>query len=283
MRHGFLLVDKPRGPTSHDVVSAARRSLGERSIGHIGTLDPGATGLLVLAVGAKALKVIEFFTGLPKSYELGIRLGAVSTTYDADGVIEPMTPKPGWTEPTEADIVRLLRDRFTGNIAQVPPAHSAVHVNGKRAYDLARAGKEVDLPARTVSITRCDLLHYAYPVLRLSVDCGSGTYMRSLAHDLGGLLRSGAYLETLRRTTVGQWNVQDAVAPERVSWAAVRPLKEALAHFPRIELTAREAEDLRFGRRIARALDGEVFGWLDGLPMAVLVPAEGQAQPRKVL
>lgn len=284
MRHGFLLIDKPRGQTSHDTVAIARRILGERKIGHIGTLDPGATGLLVLAVGAKALKAVEFFGGLTKSYEMDVRFGEVSSTYDMDGVIEPVTPKPGRPEPSEIDVRRAIDDRFVGKIAQVPPAHSAVHVNGRRAYDLARQGKEVNMPARTVSISRCVITKFAYPDLRLSVDCGSGTYMRSLAHDLGQMLHVGAYVSALRRTAVGEWKVADACAPDDMSWRSVLPLKDVLSALPGIQVTPQEAEDLRFGRRIRREVSGDVFAWSEGLPIAVLEPAgNGEAKPRKVL
>jgi tRNA pseudouridine55 synthase len=284
MRHGFLLIDKPRGQTSHDTVAIARRLLNEPKIGHIGTLDPGATGLLVLAVGAKALKVVEYFSGLTKSYEMDVRFGFVSTTYDADGAVEPVTPKPGRPEPTEIDVRRLIDDRFVGKIAQVPPAHSAVHVNGKRAYDLARQGKEVNIPARTVSITRCKIVSYAYPDLRLSVDCGSGTYMRSLAHDLGQMLHVGAYVTELRRTAVGEWDIKDACLPDDIGWRHVVPLKDVLSTLPGIQITAEEAEHLRFGRRIRRSVSGDTFAWFEGLPIAVLESAgDGEAKPRKVL
>lgn len=286
MRHGFLLIDKAKGPTSHDAVSAVRKALGERDAGHLGTLDPAASGLLVLAVGAKALKVIEFFNGLEKEYVADVRLSATSTTYDGEGVVEPTPPKPGWTEPDRSEIARVIAQRFVGKIDQVPPSHSAVHVAGVRAYDLARRGKEVSIPARSVEIRACEVLSYAYPNLRLRIECGSGTYIRSLAHDLGAVLRCGGYLAELRRTKVGEWSVENAVPADGARWTDVLPLKDVLAGLPRIEVSSTEAEDLRHGRKIPREITAGTWAWFEGLPIAVLVPAKDgsrMAQPRKVL
>lgn len=283
MRHGFLLIDKPTGPTSHDAVQTVRRTLPEKSAGHIGTLDPGASGLLVLAVGAKALKVIEFFGGLSKEYIAEITFGAVSSTYDADGVIETVTPKAGWVEPDAVMLRRAITERFIGSISQVPPAHSAVHVDGKRAYALARKGIEVTMKARTVRIDACEVINYNFPHATLRVSCGSGTYIRSLAHDLGEMLRCGGYLSALRRTKVGEWDVADAVAPEKATWTNVLPLKEVLNNLPKLELNAAEMEDIRHGRAIKRTIEQETFAWFEDLPVAVLLPAGANARPRKVL
>lgn len=286
MRHGFLLIDKPSGPTSHDAVAIVRRTLSESHVGHLGTLDPLASGLLVLAVGSKALKVIEFFSDLPKEYEALVRFGAVSSTYDAQGMIEASPAKPGWEPPDQSVLLRMLRERFTGKIKQVPPAHSAVHVDGKRAYERARRGESVDLPARTVDITACDVLAYEYPTLKLRIRCGAGTYIRSLAHDLGVVLRCGGYLEGLRRTKVGEWVVGDAAAPERAAWSHVLPLKEILKTFHGIELTDAEAIDIGFGRAVRREVQPDTIAWHKDLPVAVLMPAKDgsrMAQPRKVL
>lgn len=283
MRHGFLLIDKPTGPTSHDAVQTVRRTLPEKSAGHIGTLDPGASGLLVLAVGAKALKVIEFFNGLTKEYEAEVTFGSISSTYDKDGVIETVEPKAGWTVPDEVQLRRAIEERFIGKISQVPPAHSAIHVDGTRAYELARKGIEVEMKARTVQIDRCDIISYTYPKAVLRVSCGSGTYIRSLAHDLGEMMRCGAYLSALRRTKVGSWDVSNAVAPEDVTWAHVLPLKEVLKDLPKLELDVSEMEDIRHGRTIKRTIEGETFAWFEDLPVAVLIPAGFNARPRKVL
>lgn len=286
MRHGFLLIDKPVGPTSHDGVAIVRRTLGERSIGHLGTLDPAASGLLVLAVGSKALKVVELFKDLPKEYEADVRFGSISTTYDREGVIEELAPKPGWEPPNHLKLRTLLEDRFIGKTTQIPPAFSAVHVNGQRSHVLARKGEEVSIPARVVEVRRCDIVSYEYPDLRLSIACSSGTYIRSLAHDLGQLLYFGSYLSGLKRTKVGEWSVADAVAPDEAKWVHVRPLREVLQGFPSVEITEQEATDLRHGRNIHKEVTDGTFAWHEGLPIAILVPAKDgsrMAHPKKVL
>lgn len=286
MRHGFLLIAKPCGPTSHDAVAQVRRLLHEQKIGHLGTLDPAAEGLLVLAVGAKALKVIELFDDLSKEYGAHVCLGATSTTYDREGVIERWHPVPGWHTPDELMIRSTISARFLGKIQQVPPAHSAVKVGGERAYRKARQGRGVNIPPREVEISECVIEKYLYPDLYLKVACGSGTYIRSLAHDLGELLHCGGYLQGLKRTKVGEWNLKDAVTPEQVTWTNVLPLKDVLAHFPRLELTDHEADDICHGRSIAHAVAPDTIGWHGGLPIVILIPSKDGSQtsrPRKVL
>lgn len=284
MRHGFLLINKPTGPTSHDIVAVVRRTLPETNVGHLGTLDPAAEGLLVLAVGAKALKVVELFRELPKSYEAEVRLGAVSTTYDREGVVTETPAKPGWIAPEKAALQRLLTEKFTGHLAQVPPAASAIRIGGERAYRKMRQGRAVDLPARDVTITECSLLSYEHPVIRLFVRCGSGTYIRSLAHDLGAALRIGAYLTALKRTDVGGWHLENAVKAERACWTDILPLKEVLKPFPSVMIATDEAEDLRCGRAIAYSVTPNTIAWHDDLPVAILEPmGEGGAHGRKVL
>ena len=286
MRHGFLLIDKPTGPTSHDVVSQVRRILGERKIGHLGTLDPAASGLLVLAVGSKALKVIELFNNLDKEYDAGVQFGAVSTTYDREGTIEEVALKPGWKEPDISDLQRIISDKFIGRISQVPPVYSAVKVGGERAYRKMRQGKDVELASRSVKIDSCDISSYEYPELLLHVACGSGTYIRSLAHDLGAACRCGAYLSSLRRTSVDRWSVENAVIPEKVAWAHVIPLKDILLGMDKLEVTEKEAGDIHHGRTIQRAVKENTIAWFDGLPIAILHPLKDgtqQTRARKVL
>jgi tRNA pseudouridine55 synthase len=283
MRHGFLLVDKPIGMTSHDVVSRVRKQLPERSVGHLGTLDPAATGLLVLAVGKKALKVVQLFAGMTKEYVAEVRFGAVSSTYDRDGVVEERPLKPGWAPPEHAVLQRTIDDRFLGRIQQVPPAHSAVHVGGERAYRKARQGRHVELAAREVEVQSCEIVSYEFPMATLRIACGSGTYIRSLAHDLGEVLRCGAYLAGLRRTKVGEWSIDDAVSLDDVSWSRVLPLKEVLKDQPGIELTNDEYEDIRMGQNIFRAVLPNTIGWFEELPVAIFVSAgEGEAHAKKV-
>lgn len=286
MRHGFLLIDKPRGPTSHDIVYAVRRVLSEKKVGHLGTLDPMATGLVVVAVGAKALKVVEFFNEQQKEYIADITCGAVSSTYDAEGMVEVVDPKPGWTIPTIEELRRVIVDKFSGKVTQVPPAHSAVKVDGQRAYALARAGKDVVIKPRTVEIKVCEILEYDYPKIRLRVECSSGTYIRSLAHDLGQSLRIGAHLSGLRRTKVGDWSVDGAVKPEEAVWTDVMPLKEVLKNMHGIQLTDADAREIGFGRKVPHEVKDGTIGWHNGLPIVILDPAKDgsrMAQPRKVL
>jgi len=285
MRHGFLLIDKPEGPTSHDVVAIVRRALNEKSIGHLGTLDPAASGLLVLAVGKKALKVVELFKDLPKEYEAEITLGAVSTTYDREGIIEKVERKIGVPEPDEKTIQNLIADYFVGKVEQVPPAYSAVSIGGERAYRKMRQGQTVDMPSRTVEISSCNVTSFSYPLLTLSVACGSGTYIRSLAHDLGQKVRDGGYLSGLRRTSVGEWSVDDACAPGDARWTDVVPLKEVMQSFEKIEITKEEMEDVCHGRSIERTVKPNTIAWHEDLPVAILMPSKedsGTCGPRKV-
>lgn len=282
MRHGFLLIDKPAGVTSHDVVADVRRTLSETHVGHLGTLDPAATGLLVLAVGSKALKVVELFNSLPKEYDADVLFGAVSTTYDGDGVMEKIDPPKGWEIPEQAVLQRTIADRFVGRFKQVPPAYSAVHIGGERAYRKAQQGRGVNIPPREVEIKECKILSYDYPRLSLHVACGSGTYIRSLANDLGQLLHCGAYLKGLRRTKVGAWSVADAAA--KAVWARVLPLKDVLLDLPRKELTKEEFTHLSFGRNIPGNVEMNEIGWFDSLPVALLEPAgSNEIHARKIL
>lgn len=286
MKHGFLLLDKPAGVTSHDCVAIARKELNERKIGHLGTLDPAATGLMVLAVGAKALKVIELFEKASKTYEATITFGTVSSTYDQDGVLAKVTLPKGFTEPSKLDIERVIADQFLGDITQVPPQHSAIHIDGERAYTLARKGLLVDMPQRQVHISSFAILEYSYPTLRVSIACSSGTYIRSLAHDLGQALHCGAYLTDLRRTRVGQWSVDFAVAPKQCGWSFVLPLKEVLDSLPSLDLSTTQWNALKVGQMIEVPIEYPMIGWYEGYPVTLLEPYSKNPEltkPRKVL
>lgn len=285
MRHGFLLIDKPIGPTSHDCVGMIRRSLHEKSVGHLGTLDPQASGLMVLAVGAKALKVVELFAGLPKEYEATIRFGQVSTTYDADGTLTDVAPKAGWEAPEQASIQRIIQDRFLGKIEQIPPVYSAIHVGGERAYRKAMQGKNVAMPSRIVEVRKFEVLSYEYPVLRARIECSAGTYIRSLANDLGEVLRSGAHLSALRRTKVGEWSIDEAKPPETAAWGDVIPLKDVLQHRGGVEISADQLRDLGHGKDVQIEVKPDTIAWCGGLPVAILTPLKDgsrKAHPRKV-
>jgi tRNA pseudouridine55 synthase len=284
MKHGFLLVDKPKDISSHDAVAIVRRTLGERSVGHLGTLDPMATGLLVMAIGKKALKVVELFSDLRKEYLADVAFGAISSTYDAEGVLEEIPAKAGWQVPSEIEVRNVITDRFIGKVRQIPPAFSAVHVDGVRAYKRAARGEEVKLDAREVEIDACDIVKYEFPLLTLKVSCSSGTYIRSLAHDLGQVLHSSAFLSALRRTKVGEFSVDDAKAPDAISWFEVKPLKDVLQDFARIDLSADEWEEIKVGRTIDRGVKENTLAWFDELPVALMKPLEeGMCRARKVL
>jgi tRNA pseudouridine55 synthase len=219
---GMLLVDKPKTWTSFDVVNYVRRIVANAEgkkpknvkVGHTGTLDPLATGLLVLLVGKEYTRKAQELSKHDKTYEVTMCLGQTSTTGDEEGV---KTAVSGEIPPGE-DVQRVL-EQFIGHIMQVPPAFSAMKINGQRAYDLARAGKEVKLEARPVTIYRNELVLYDYPLVRFDCDVSSGTYVRSLVEDMGKVLGTGAYMSDLRRTKVGDASVDDAIAPADISAA----------------------------------------------------------------
>jgi len=257
------VLDKPGGLTSRDAVDRAQRWFprGTR-IGHTGTLDPLATGVLVLCLGS-ATRLTEYVQQMGKTYRAGLLLGATSDTDDADGTV---TPRQDVTPP-EATAVTAALGGFLGEIEQVPPAYSAAKVTGRRAYDLARRGDVVALAARRVRIDAIDVLAFAYPRLELEVHCGKGTYIRSLARDLGRRLGCGALIATLRRTRVGPFRPEDAVpldAPADVARARLRPVAEAVAELPRLDLDAPAVARLRHGQALP----------LSGIPRAERLPGE---------
>lgn len=208
-----LLVDKPAGITSFGVVARVRRRLSEQlgrkaKVGHTGTLDPFATGLMIIVTGKECRNAMNY-SKLDKEYEATIRLGASSSTGDPEGTLTPVSS----AEPDEDTVKEALR-HFIGEITQTPPAFSAIKVNGRRAYDLAREGKPVEIPPRQVTIYSLELMSYDYPDIRIRVHVSSGTYIRSLAEDIGTALKTGAYCTELRRTKVGKWSVEDATPIE---------------------------------------------------------------------
>ena len=208
---GILLVDKPASWTSHDVVAKVRSLLKKESgqkikVGHTGTLDPFATGLLILVIGSYTKRAAEF-SKMDKTYEAELTLGATSTTGDTEGEITPKSAK----KPTEEQ-VRAVLSQFEGQIEQTPHTYSAIKIGGQRAYKMARQGKEVKLEPRQVTVYRLEVLGYRYPKLKIVTEVSSGTYVRSLAGDIGEKLGTGAYLSALRRTEVGQYSVNQAVS-----------------------------------------------------------------------
>lgn len=256
--NGVAVVDKEAGWTSHDVVAKARGILGTRKVGHSGTLDPSATGVLVLGVG-RATKLLRFLQLLPKSYECEIVLGVETSTLDADGEVtarHEMSPAP--------DEVVAATGPLTGEILQIPPMVSAVKIDGRRLHELAREGIEVDRPARPVTVYRFDVEPTDDPlVYRARVECSSGTYVRVLAADLGAALGGGAHLRALRRTSVGAFTLSDATPLEAVT---VLPMSEAVRGFPVV--TVDEALERRV--RVGAVLDAEELDVAGSGPWPVL-------------
>ena len=213
MDEELLLIDKPVGMTSFGVVARVRRLLSQRAggkvkVGHTGTLDPFATGLMILLVG-KGTKRSNEFLKLDKVYEAEIVLGATSTTGDPEGEITETANRTDEITKTELEAALV---QFTGEIQQVPPAFSAIKINGQRAYKLARKGEEVIMPARTVTVYGLELIEYSYPVVRIRTHVSSGTYIRTLAEDIGQTLGVGAYCRELRRTKVGDYSIEQATS-----------------------------------------------------------------------
>ena len=244
--NGLLVLDKPLGMTSRDAVNIAWRWLprGTR-IGHTGTLDPLATGVLVVCAGL-ATRLADYVQRMEKVYTTGIRLGARSTTDDSEGTITPQSV----TNPPSADLVAAALHEFLGTIEQVPPDYSAAKVTGRRAYALARQGKEVSLAPRPVTVHAITLLAYDFPRLDLEIRCGKGTYIRSLARDLGERLGCGAYLESLRRTRVGHFLASDAVpldADAATARGRLLPLLEAVRNLRSLVLTEPDVRRLQAG------------------------------------
>ncbi|MEE6176378.1 tRNA pseudouridine(55) synthase TruB [Mycobacterium sp. 050134] len=256
---GLVVVDKPAGMTSHDVVARCRRIFGTRKVGHAGTLDPMATGVLVVGV-ERATKILGLLTASAKSYAATIRLGQTTSTEDAEGeVLQTVSAQRLTAEGIEAAVAGLR-----GDIEQVPSAVSAIKIGGKRAYRLAREGQDVELKARPVRIDRFDVLdvrpHGELVDVDVEVDCSSGTYIRALARDVGAALGVGGHLTALRRTRVGRFSLDEACSLEEL---AERPrlthtLDEAcLLMFPRRDLGAAEAEAVGHGRPLKPAgIDG---------------------------
>ena len=282
---GLLLVDKPAGWTSHDVVARIRRVCGTRRVGHAGTLDPLATGVLVLGVG-RATKLLTFLVGCDKAYAATVRLGQATVTDDAEGEVVASADAAGVTRSVlDAAVARL-----TGGIEQVPSSVSAIKIDGQRSYARVRSGEEVQLAARSVTVSRFAVLDVRSVGACLDVDVevevSSGTYVRALARDLGAALGVGGHLTVLRRTRVGRFGIGDAVPLETLEPGAPVPLlpmgEAARGQFAVHELTAEEAAALGYGRRIPAAREGDpVVAALapDGSLVAMLDESGREARP----
>ena len=282
----MLLVDKPAGVTSHDVVAVVRRALQVRKVGHAGTLDPFATGLLVLGIG-RATRLLEYLAGLDKEYEATARLGVATDSQDTEGVV--VAEDDCWRELT-ADRIRMVAGEMVGQLVQSPPVYSAVKVGGVPAHRRVRRGETVELPRREVTVHALEVLAVDLPEVRFRVACSSGTYVRSLGVELGQRLGTACHLTALRRTRVGTLHVGNAVGlggvrgggiPDR---ARVDPVS-ALAHLPRVVVQPGEAAMLATGKRVPNGAPDcgtAVFALPGDRLVAVGAVRDGMLEPRKV-
>lgn len=275
MLSGVVLIDKPTGMTSHDVVAQLRRKLSEKKIGHAGTLDPFASGLLVMGIGS-GTKLLHHLFGLDKQYLATIRLGQSTTTDDLEGEVLTETSAKSVTMEQIKEQIKNL----TGKIQQVPSSVSAIKIEGKRAYELAREGKEVNIPARSVEV------YHFQPTSELrivgdfvefdaTVDCSSGTYIRALARDLGAVLGVGGHLRALRRTRIGEFSISESTSVEQV--AELKSLLEVAGKvFACVELSTSQAQDIVHGKRISLDGEGVLAASFDGKLLAILEPVAKQ-------
>jgi tRNA pseudouridine55 synthase len=282
---GVLNIDKPDGLSSHDVVNRIRRLTGIRKVGHTGTLDPLATGVLVICVG-RATRLAEYVSGQPKNYLANILLGQETDTYDQEGRIIAQNP----VSVTKAELEAALL-QFHGEIQQIPPMYSAIKVEGQPLYKHARKGEVFDLKARTVHIECLEILHWQTPHLGLHIECSSGTYIRSIAHDLGQILGCGGVLSSLRRTAVGRFQIDDA-APLNLlredNWQTYLLKSEvAVSHLKKVEFESDAAMALYYGQKIPAMPDQE-SGHLhrafdeNGQFIGILTVDEGLWRPKKI-
>jgi len=286
---GVLVVDKPVGMTSHDVVQVIRKGSNIRRAGHTGTLDPRASGVLVVLIGP-AVRLSEYVSASDKRYQAVIMLGTTTDTYDADGKTTSSSPVDVTEEQFESEL-----QKFVGQIEQVPPPYSAVKVQGRKAYEMARKGEEVELAPRTINVYSLELLEWAPPEVVIDVYCSSGTYVRSLVNDLGARLGCGATLTGLRRTKSGRFTLRDAVPLRKLNEAFndgtwyqyLIPAAEALSDWPTLELSHDEVEAIRHGHRI-HAVSSEqkkVLGVSEQGELVALMELDEETvewQPRKV-
>ena len=286
---GVLVVDKPVGLTSHDVVQIIRKGTGIKRAGHTGTLDPRASGVLVILLGP-AVRLSEYVSASDKRYQATIRLGQSTNTFDSEGVV---SGEPVDVSKLSEEAFEDLLQGFIGEIQQIPPAYSAVKVQGKKAYERARNGEQVEMAPRTINVYSLELLEWAPPETVIDVFCSSGTYVRSLANDLGENLGVGAHLVGLRRTKSGRFTLRDAVSLRRLrdtfttgEWSQfLIPASEALGDWPAVEMSAEEVDKVRHGHRIPASEGSE--GWARAITeqgdlVALVEHTEGEWQPRKV-
>lgn len=260
---GIVIVDKPAGWTSQDVTARLRRVFGTRRIGHGGTLDPMATGVLPVFVG-RATRGVEFFEHADKTYEAVLRLGTVTDTQDSTGAVLEKRP----AAVTEAEFRDVL-PKFTGKIAQIPPMYSAIKVDGKKLYELARAGKEVERKPREITIFSLELLEFSGETAKIRVHCSKGTYIRTLCHDIGAALGCGACMETLRRTAAGEYTLADSVELDTLLNAErpedyLRDVDTLFRQYPAVTLTEKQTLRCRNGNSFSIALPEGSYRAYDG-------------------
>jgi tRNA pseudouridine55 synthase len=289
--HGFLIIDKPAGWTSHDVVARVRRLIGERHVGHAGTLDPAATGVLPVAVGS-ATKVLEYLSEASKSYLAEVTFGVETDSADVDGQVIRTIDTSGLTK----DQIETALEHFRGPISQIPPMHSAIKIGGKKLYELARQGETVERPPRPVTIHRLTLVEWSSAVATLLVDCSKGTYIRSLGRDIGDAVGTGAYLSNLIRMRTGPfwlcqaWTLSQLEEIDvRAAWPEVAQHPDlAIIDWPAILLDD-DAERLwNTGRAIAAPNDGFALGRVynrrgDWAGIAKYDPDQSRWQPTRVI
>lgn len=251
MTDGLVVVDKPAGMTSHDVVSRCRKIFGQKRVGHAGTLDPDATGVLLVGLG-QATRLMQFMSGLGKSYDAEIVLGVATSTLDAAGEVTGEWDMSSVTP----DQVREAAAALTGDLLQVPPMVSALKVGGKRLHALAREGIEIERDPRPVRVDRFDVVSHDGNLVHASIDCSSGTYVRVLAADLGAALGGGAHVRKLRRTAVGPWGLDDATGLDRLDESSVIAPAGCVPWLERIEVDAGIAAQVANGR----VLDMDALG-----------------------
>lgn len=286
MLHGFLNIDKPQGMTSTDVVRVVKRNARQKRVGHGGTLDPMATGVLPIALG-NATRLLEYLLEEErKAYTATLRLGITTDSDDAEGAVIAEAPIP----PLDPALIESVLSKFRGAIDQVPPQYAAIRVDGKRMYEYAREGKHIELPARPITIEQLDLLAWDAQQLTIAVDCSKGTYIRAIARDIGALLGCGAHLTALRRTRAGAFELGNSIGlaeldqrPEAFA-AALLPPQAAIANWTLINLADAVVADVRMGRVVQVDSQAERVGLLDqaGQLVAIAVLRETGYQPIKV-
>jgi tRNA pseudouridine55 synthase len=281
---GVLVIDKPAGMTSHDVVAHVRRALGLKRVGHGGTLDPQTTGVLIIGVG-RAARLLSYAQAAPKSYAASGRLGVATSTQDAWG--EVVSERP--VSVSEEDLRHALKE-LTGDIEQIPPMVSAVKVGGERLYKKAFRGEEIERRPRSVTVYELELKSFDSPDFTLETRCSTGTYVRTLIHDAGRSLGCGAHMTSLRRTASGGFTEDDAIPIDEVSANALRAPLDVVAHLPRVEVSPEEAALVRTGRKLPLVgvdrndeTDGEVALVSEGALLAVYRRKGDELVPERVI